>query len=279
MSKRYYRPCVVSLLASLAFVCACSDDETPLAPQGDNTPTGNLPPIPVPTSPTDLLPSQSESRLVGLSNAMDDFRPMVSELCVMQDDGSEVWLPMNRRLTLVCAGVLPRNTSDPDSANGEYVSGRPRLMHTRHWRKVKQVTLEPGSDYSQQETVTFGTSTTHSESYEFSQTVGVEVSVGGGWGPFEASVTASFEQTTTHGEVNSVTFEEEDSITETYSVGAGSDTRVYALWQLVDEFALVDADTTQVHESDTMVHARIPEIASILFPNRDVIYQSVTSFR
>lgn len=199
---------------------------------------------------------------------------------MMQDDGSLPWIPVNRRLMLACADVLPENTGDPAAVDRTYVTARPHLLHSRYWRKVKQVTLDPGNTtYQYQETITSGTSTGHEESREFSQTLGIEVSASAGWGPFSASVTASFEQTETVGEINSVTFTEETSITQTFTVNADpTRTTVYAIWQLVDKFTLVDADMTDIDVSPSLVHARIPEVESIVFPNHDVIYQSLTYF-
>ena len=49
-------------------------------------------------------------------------------------------------------------------------------------------------------------------------------------------------------------------------------------WQLVDTFSLVDADMVRIHESPTLLHVQLDPIADIEFPNRDVIYQSVTKF-
>ena len=205
---------------------------------------------------------------------------ITSQVRMMLDDGSTPWIDVNRRLVLACADVLPENTGDPDVVDRNYVTARPRLLHQRYWRKIKQVTLDPGNTtYQYEETITSGTSTSHEESREFSQTMGIEVSVGGGWGPFSASVTANFEQTETVGEVNAVTFSEETSVTQTFSVQSDPNhVIVFAIWQLVDKFCLVDADTVCIHESPALVHATIPEVADIVFPNEDVLYQSVTHF-
>ena len=46
----------------------------------------------------------------------------------------------------------------------------------------------------------------------------------------------------------------------------------------MDKFCLVDADTVCMHESSVLVHATIPEVVDIVFPNEDVLYQSVTHF-
>lgn len=257
----------------------CGGDDHPAEPEHDSGPT-NLPTVPVPSSVNELLPAVSAVRAIGLSNEIADFTPLVHQVQMMQDDGSTPWLTVDRRLILACADVLPEFTGDPAVTERTYVTARPRLLHSRYWRKIKQVTLDAGDvSYQYQETITSGTSTTHEESREFSQTMGIEVSVGGGWGPFSASVTADFEQTETQGEVNSVTFSEESSTTETFTVQADPDrVTVYAIWQLVDEFSLVDADTVVIDQSPTLVHARIPAVAPIVFPNRDVIYQSVTHF-
>jgi hypothetical protein len=271
---------ILIMLAFLAIASGCGNDD-PVDPTGGggNQQPGNLPAIPVPNAPTDLLPNESEAKIIGLSTPLPDFQPMVTESQMMLDDGSEPWLAMNRHLIMACDDVLPKYTNDPAAMVPGFLSDRPYLLHTRHWRKLMQVTLGPGTTYSQAETITYGTSTSHEESTEFSQTMGIEVTVGGGWGPFSASVTASYEQTSTHGEVNSVSFSEETSVEQTYAVESDpTHTRVYALWQLVDRFSMVDADTVRIHDSDILTHVRITEIADIEFPNESVIYQSITAF-
>lgn len=283
MKRFLYVGGLLVLMLAVALALGCGGDDTPTAPDDDDDnplPT-NLPLIPTPSSVNDLLPAVSDDLIVGLSDELPDFQPEVTELCMMQDDGTAPWSPMNRRLILACAGVLPEYTGDPDIVDDRsYISARPHLAHERYWRKIRQVTLDPGnSSYQYQETITSGTSTTHEESREFSQTMGIEVTVGGGWGPFSASVTASYEQTETVGEVNSVTFDEETSITETYTVQADpTRTTVYAIWQLVDRFRMVDADTVDIDQSETLTHAVIQPVGIIEFPNREVIYQSTTFF-
>ena len=269
------------LLLAAGLVPGCSDDD-PTEPGGGSEPQlTNVPEIPVPTSPTEVLPEKSELYAVGMSNELPDFTPLVSQIRMMQDDGSLAWITVNRRLTLACADVLPENTCNPAvTTERTYITARPRLLHRRYWRKLRQVTLDAGNtSHDYQVTVTSGTSTTHEESREFSQTMGVEVSVGGGWGPFSASVTASYEQTETLGELDSVTLSEESSVTETYSVQSDPDHAImFAIWQLVDTFTLVDADTMSIDTSETLTHVQIPAVQSIEFPNHDVIYQSITHF-
>jgi hypothetical protein len=278
MKTLMYLGGILVLVLAIHLTPGCSDDKS-TEPSPEPTPT-NLPAVPVPGSVNELLPATSPDHAVGLSDEIVDFDPIVHEIRMMQDDGSTPWITVDRRLILACGDVLPKNTGDPAVTDNTYVTARPRLLHSRYWRKIKQVTLDPGNtSYQYQETITSGTSTTHEQSREFSQTMGIEVSVGGGWGPFSASVSASFEQTETSGEVNSVTFEEQSSVTETFTVQSDPDhITVYAIWQLVDKFSLVDADTVAIDESPTLVHAHIPAVADIVFPNRDVIYQSVTHF-
>lgn len=274
--------CLSGILALGLAIClsyGCGDDDHPAEPDQPQGPT-NLPPVPVPASVLDLLPARSPDFVVGLSNEIDDFRPVVHELQMMRDDGLAPWVTMDRRLILACAGHLPVYSSDPTAPDRSYLIARPRLAHERYWRKIKQVTIEAGNaGYQYQETITSGRSTTHEQSRAFSQTLGVEVSASGGWGPFSLSVSSSFEMTESQSELNSVTFSDERSVTETFSVQADpTRTTVYAIWQLVDTFVLVDADTVAINESPSLAHARIPSIAAIEFPNRDVIYQSSTKF-
>ncbi len=266
------------LMLAAILIPGCSSDDTATNPDPpDNT---NLPTVPTPGSVGELLPATSADFDVGLSNEIGEFMPQVDRTRVMLDDGTLVWLDMNRRLILACGDVLPENSCDPGAVDKSYISASPRLLHQRYWRKIKQVTLDPGTtSYQYEETITSGTSTSHEQSREFSQTMGIEVSVGGSWGPFSASVTASYEQTSTVGEVNTVSFSEETSVTETFAVTADPDrTTVYAIWQLVDKFSLVDEDAVSIHLSETLNHAEIPEIVSIVFPSRDTLYQSLTYF-
>ena len=89
-------------------------------------------------------------------------------------------------------------------------------------------------------------------------------------------MTASYEETTTVGEINSVTFEEEQSKTEVYNCETDPETRVCALWQLVDEFSFVDADMVPIHKSDILRHAVIDELPSIKFPSEQTFAQMTT---
>jgi len=277
MSDRFRYAALPAVAALVLALGGCGEDN-PAAPDDGSQPT-RLPAVPVPTSPTDALPPKSEELVVGTSSALPDFRPDVEELRQMADDGTSAWTLQNRPLKLVCDGVLARNTCDPAASEPTYVTAAPRLMHIRYWKRLKQVTLDPGTSYSQAQTVTYGSSTTNTESQTFSTTIGVEVSASAGWGAFSASVSASFEQTETHEEINSVTFSEESSFTETYAVESDPNrTIVYALWQLVDVFALVDAGGTPIDESGALVHVKIPAIPRLEFANKDVIYQSVTRF-
>jgi hypothetical protein len=205
---------------------------------------------------------------------------MVTRMCQMIDNGSMPWTTENRRLRLVCSdGLLAPAMCDQTQTQRTYLAESPRLLHRRYWKRLKHVVMDPGTEYSHAETVTYGSSTTNTVSQSFSQTIGVEVSASAGWGAFSASVTASYEQTTTREEVRSVTFSEESSFTDTYSVASDpTKTIVFGLWQLVDVFVIVDTNKNPIHISDTLNYVEIPEIAAIEFLNRDVIYQSVTKF-
>ncbi len=276
MTKRSLRGLLPALLGGLLAVGGCSDDSTNPGPEPGPQ---NLPEIPVPTSVNQLMPARSDDLVIGLSEPLEEFEPLVSELRTMRDDGSLIWSAQNRHLILACPGVLPVNTGDADAPDPTYISARPRLMHTRYWRRLEQNTLSPGTSFTLTKTVTWGASTYHEESTEFSRTMGVEVEAGGSWGAFSASVKASYSQTSTYSEVEAVTFSTEESEERSYDVQApASGTRVYVLWQLVDVFSLVDADMVPIHESPTLVHARIPAIASIEFPNQNVVTMKTTDF-
>ena len=270
---------IMVLVGALVIASGCSEDTAPPTVPDTEPEIGNLPVIPTPSSVNELLPSESEEIVVGMSAELDSFEPFVSRLRVMMDDGSLEWLDQNRHLILACPGVLPVNTGDPAANDPTFIAARPYLLHKRHWRRLEQNTLYPGTSSTVTKTVIWGASTYHEESTEFSQTVGVEVTAGGSWGAFSASVTASYEQTSTSTEVNAVTFSEEESEERSYTVEApDSGARVYVLWQLVDEFSLVDVDTIPIHQSDILTHVEIPAVANILFPNQNVVTMKTTDF-
>ncbi|HEU4366264.1 MAG TPA: hypothetical protein VFT13_12460 [Candidatus Krumholzibacteria bacterium] len=207
---------ICGLLTGL-LAASCGED-SPVTP-GNGTPPpepGVLPEIPVPESPTDPLPARSDEVDVGLSSPLGTFAPVVTRMCQKHDDASMVWTTENRRLKLVCNdGVLAEVMCDPAATDRTYVTESPRLLHKRYWKRLRHVVMDPGTSYSHEETVTFGSSTTNTVSQSFSQTIGVEVSASAGWGPFSAQVTASYQQTSTREEVKSVTFSEESSFTDT----------------------------------------------------------------
>jgi hypothetical protein len=272
------RASLVFLIMMLA-VFGCGGDDSPTDVDHGGDEPGNLPTIPVPSSPNDLMPARTEDLVIGMSTALDVFEPYVDELEMRQDDGSLIWVTKNQNRVLACEDMLPRNTCDLSAAEPTYISARPHLLHTRHWRRLEQNSLGPGTAFTLTKEVTYGVSTSNTESVEFSRTMGVEVTASGGWGPFSASVSASYEQTNTYSEVRSVTFSEETKESREYMVQApASGTRVFVLWQLVDEFSYVDADTIPIHESPTLTHVRMPAIAHILFPSDSVVRMVTTDF-
>lgn len=269
------RLCALLALTALLLGGGCGDDATAPGPSGPS----NLPPVPVPTSADQLMPAESPSIIVGLSDGLDWFQPMVTSLQMMTDNGSTATSSPNRRLLLACPEVLPVMSAQDGAAGATIISERPRLQHKRHWRRVLQNTLSPGTGGSFTQTVSWGTSTYHEENRSLSTTIGVETSVGGSWEGFSASVTASFSQTETYQEINSVTFSTETTEVRSYTVEApASGTRVYVLWQLVDEFSMVDADGIPIHESPTLTHADIQAIPSVRFPNETVVVLKTTDF-
>ena len=280
MKKAITHVMICGVLTALLAV-SCGED-SPVTTDNHNPPPEPvvLPVVPVPQTPTDPLPSRSETVDVGLSSPLRSFVPMVERMCQMKDDASMVWTTENRRLKLVCNdGVLAEAMCDPAAIERTYISESPRLLHQRYWKQLTYQIIEPGADFSRSVTVTSGSSTTNTVSQSFSQTIGVEVSASAGWGPFSVEVTASYSQTSTQEEVRSVTFSEERSVTDTYSVAMDPNrTMVYALWQLVDVFVIVDKDENPIHISGTLNHVEIPEITALEFPNGNVIYQSVTKF-
>jgi hypothetical protein len=266
-------------LTALLFL-GCSSDN-PAAPSGGGGGTDPtiLPAIPIPADVNSILPSKSAEIDVGLSQPLDNFVPVVATLEQMKDDASTAWTDENRHLKMVCDGSFSEYTCDQTLTDRAYVSESPRLLHKRYWKRLKQVILDPGTAYSKTETVEYGSSTTNTQSQSFSQTIGVEVSASAGWGPFSATVTASYEQTTTREEINSVTFSETKTFSEEYKVDSDPNkTIVYALWQLVDVLVLVDGNKVPIDQSSTLAHVTIPEIPGVEFLNRDVVRQSVTKF-
>jgi hypothetical protein len=267
---------LVALGAFLVCIGGCgSDDPAKPEPQGP----GILPPVPVPSSVNEPMPERSADKVIGMSAPLDDYEPMVLQLRAMRDDGSYSWTVQNRHLTLACSGSLPVNTGDPAATNPSYISERPRLLHTRHWKRLEQDSLVPGAPATFEKTITSGASTENAESREFSRTLGVEIAVGGSWSPFSAAVAASYSKTGTRSEISNVCFATEDSEIQSFTVEAPSTgTRVYVLWQLVDEFRLVDADTTLFQDSDALVHVAVAGVEPIQFAHNNVVRLQTTDF-
>jgi hypothetical protein len=280
MRKAITHLMICGILTSLLAV-SCGEDSPVSTEKGGPPPEPTvLPVVPVPKSPDDVLPAKSAALDVGLSSPLRSFVPVVERMCQMHDDATMAWTTENRRLKLACnEGVLALAMCEPTSAERTYIAASPRLLHRRYWKQLVWVILDPGTEFSRAVTITSGSSTTNTVSQGFSQTIGVEVSASAGWGPFSAEVKTSYEQTTTREEVQSVTFSEEHSVTDTYSVAIDpAKIMVYALWQLVDVFVIVDESKNPIHLSDTLNHVEIPEITAVEFPSSNVIYQSVTRF-
>jgi hypothetical protein len=235
---------------------------------GDEIPPTDvtLPVVPEPQSATDALPAESDSIVVGMSNALDEFAPRVQSLEMMQDNGSLATVAINRQVSLVCDGMFPMNSANPTVAE-PYLADAPRILHTRHWRKLQDQLLSPTTAFELSATTTVGQSTTDTNSAEFSRTVGVEVSAGGDWAGLSASVTASYEETSTIAQVKSVTFETQESVTKSYQCGDASFERVCALWQLVDAFSFVDANRVPIDQSNSLWHVAIDQQPTIEFPS------------
>ena len=76
-----------------------------------------------------------------------------------------------------------------------------------------------------------------------------------------------------------MTFETGGSRTETYSVTApDNEDVVWVLWQLIDEFVIVDANAVPIDQSPTLQYATIEPIPAAGWPNKDVVRQAVTKF-
>ncbi|MFO7653534.1 MAG: hypothetical protein R6X25_06895 [Candidatus Krumholzibacteriia bacterium] len=270
------RRAVLLALAALVLGAGCGDDSDPTEP---DAPT-NLPPIPEPTSVQQLMPERSPDLLIGMSGPLDDFVPAVTSLEMMQDNGTlATYAAYDRHLRLACPGYLPVNTAEDGAADATFLTARPHLLHTRHWKRLEQDQLGPGTSLSLTTTYTYGASTTDAYNRSFSETIGVTTQAGGSWQGLSASLELSYSQTETYGEVHSMEFWNENSEERTYTVIApASGTRVYVLWQLVDVFSVVDSDTIAIHESPTLMNCTIPAVPDIEFPNKDVMVLKTTDF-
>ncbi len=275
MKSRAHIGVIVLLGAVLACLGGCGNDPATPDPQGPQV----LPAVPVPGAVDASMPERSAERVVGMSAPLDDYVPLVQQLRAMRDDGSYSWTVENRHLALACAGMLPVNTGDPAATSPSYISARPRLLHTRHWQRLEQGFVDPGTPAAFERTVTWGASTESAGNREFSRTLGVETAAGGAWGPFAAVVAAGFARTATSGEIRTVSFAAEDTDLRSYSVEApAAGRRVYVMWQLVDEFRLVDADTNAFQESAALAHATVADLEPIRFAHNDVVRLQTTDF-
>jgi hypothetical protein len=278
-SKTLYMILLGMLTGLLILSCGDSDPAGPGGGGGNNDDPNLLPEIPEPSNRHEIPPPKSDEIDIGLSAPMEEFIPYVTLLERMIDDGSTTWTIENRELPMICGGVRAIYSCDENVQDKGYVSEAPRLLHRRYWRRVVHEILDPGAQYSREEEIEYGSSTTDTRSQSFSRTIGVEVSASAGWGPFSATVTASYEETRTSEQIHSVTFEETNRFKETYTSPTDQNkVIVYGLWQLVDVFMLVDAKRVPIDASDTLVHLEIEPLARVEFLNRDVVAQKVTRF-
>lgn len=268
---------MIVLLLALALTPGCGGGGDGGSDQPAPGPPANTPDIPVPAHANDVLPDRSAELQIGLSGPLEKFEPRVAAIEMMQDSGTPQWYPAGRNMTLACADVLPEYSSDPALLRRAYIAARPRLLHKRYWRMVEtQMTLTAGLSHSIERTVTSGRSITDEKSVEFSRTIGVALDAGEAWKAFSAAITASYEQTSTVTEVRSVAFTETKSETKTYTA-TPSRLAVWAVWQLVDKFSLVDENKVPIDESLSLLHVHIDPVADIEFP-ANFVYQSLTEF-
>jgi len=257
--------------AAIVFFSNCSD--------GGGKDIGTLPPLYIPSSVNDLPPQNSEEITIGLSNPLPDFKPYINEIAQVKSEGGTAnFEAFNDYAPLVCGGTILKNASVTD-ASANFVTVSPRLKHSRYWTRINFKIIDYPADYSETKTVTYGSSRTSETSTTFSTTIGVSAEVSAGWGPVSGSISASFESTSSESQTNSVTFDQSDSYSETFSVKSIEGKTIhYSVWQLVDKFTVVDADGIGIDTSATLQNVKLREIPTLEFPNKTIIRQSVIQF-
>lgn len=177
----------------------------------------NLPPIPLPTGPDDLPPAVSPSIVVSTNDI-----PLF--IYFWGDEG-----PDHGSYFAVTTANTPPLSLSPSFPSPS------RIAYNRYWLNAGNYIIVGPQTFSQSITTTEGMSVT--DSTTLSAEVGVAV----------GDLSAKLSATTSH----SVTISNDQSQTQTYTLPetpAGK-TCVYTLWQLVDEFILVDGNNNPIQWS------------------------------
>ena len=117
------------------------------------------------------------------------------------------------------------------------------LIIGARWCKVVSCTASPSTPFSQQDSITTGTSSTKTNTESFSASLGVKADFG--------SIGASLSRTTS----TSITFSEEEEITQTFNVEPKDGQATVIWWQLERKYIIRGISQTIIKSSKNKDHA------------------------
>lgn len=205
------------------------DPETPIEYDDDET----VPQIPEPAGPNVITQLQSEKMIKAVGKVLDEFQATIY-LTFQVDDSFGI----QRDSSIAFAVKIPKDSAEVF------------LRHRVYWQNLGSRVLGPGTSYSITYIWLEGSSTTNIS--EFSYSLGFDASFGGLG--LSASMSQSFSS-----EVSVYT---ERSTEETQTVtGIDGYHRVFTVWQLINEYDLVDRNGNKITGD---VIENIPMIKDVL---------------
>lgn len=202
------------------------------------------------SDPTDrpAIP-EMESYISGLPTISDElvveevtpttFSPLVTT--AKDANGNNIFTGQSYQMELVLNAALVQAPECVDFASDSYqpLSTAPVLQLSRYWVRVGDIKRYPGGTETSY-TTSYTTGTESSEAYSFTETLGLSTTASGGVGFAEVEATVSAEFSATQSFESTFSEESTESWTVTVAPEAGKNV-AYAVWQLYEEFRLVNA--------------------------------------
>lgn len=269
----------IAILIGIFALAGCMVDE---GTTNGNALPPNTPQVPIPSSPGEFLPDESEI-LVYEERSVSTFSPELDTVpSSVQDYYSPSGYPVSynphplRHLMVengvkvnpvvftidVCVDGGCTSWMTLSNVEGPALAEIPKIQWIRYWKRLVSVTVPYPTTYQQSHTYTEGTSETTGESLSLS--LGVSAS---GWG---VGLSAELTQTFTH----EVTVSSETSITKTFTCNSEQGKIIqFTVWQLVEGFRFRNSDGTAFTDPEYDFY-QLPDIGN----ETNQLYMSVVEF-
>jgi hypothetical protein len=219
---------IIILCGLLCFVLAGCEE---------NGATEGRPAIPQPESYIASVPVKSEE-LVVKAVTPTNYTPIVTS--AKNESGNNIAIDGTPRIILVQNGNVVNSPELEGETELQRLSSTPELQLVRYWKRISEIERYPGgTTTSEARFHSEGSSST--ESFSFTETLGVSSTVSGGIGFADVSATVSAEFSSTQ-EFES-TFSTETSVEHTVTIAPVAGVNIiFCTWQLFEEFRLVNSE-------------------------------------